>query len=287
MPRALLPRAPMIPATCVPWPCLSSPDPLPSTRSPPNRSSITPLRSSSRPLDGSLVFSHRLDFRSGWLLCTPVSSTATFAQLVRLFQALGRVDVVVGLLFDRVLLADARVVGVLGDADRRVVFDAQDAVAAAQPGPEILEADPLSGADRERPDETQPQSKPAAGAADDLLPARLVGVGAELHEQAADRGRLPAGLRKPVLAESDRAGGRRHPDHQKGERSQHDQTRRHAHDTTLPCRARCCQHRGRANTTADPVRGQPTWPTVAPGGRREVTLPTLHRRPYPEASPFR
>ena len=85
----------------------------------------------------------------------------------------GRVDVVVVLLFDRVLLADAGVVGVLGDADRGVVFDAQHAVAAAQPGPEIFEADPLSGADRERPDQTQPQSKPAAGAADDLLPARL------------------------------------------------------------------------------------------------------------------
>ena len=89
MPRSLLPRAPMIPATCVPWPCLSSPDPLPSTTSPPKRSSTTPLPSSSRPLDGSLVFSHRLDFRSGWLDCTPVSSTATFAQLVRSVQAPG------------------------------------------------------------------------------------------------------------------------------------------------------------------------------------------------------
>ena len=89
MPRSLLPRAPMIPATCVPWPCWSSPEPLPSTRSPPKRSSITPLWSSSLPLDGSLVFSHRLDFRSGWSVCTPVSSTATFAQLVRSFQAAG------------------------------------------------------------------------------------------------------------------------------------------------------------------------------------------------------
>jgi hypothetical protein len=40
----------------------------------------------------------------------------------------GRVDVVIVLLLDRVLLADARVVGALGDADRTVVLDAAHAV---------------------------------------------------------------------------------------------------------------------------------------------------------------
>ena len=97
----------------------------------------------------------------------------------------GRVDVVVVLLLDRVLLDDAWVVGVLGDADRAVVLDALHTVAAAQPGAEVLETDPRTGADRERPDLTQPQEHARPPARRTISSRRAsLGVAAELDEQA-------------------------------------------------------------------------------------------------------
>ena len=146
----------------------------------------------------------------------------------------GRVDVVVVRLLDRVLLADAGVVGALRDADRTVVLDPLHAVAVAQPGPELLEAHAGAAADGGRADQAQPQLHAAAGAADDLLQARVVRVAAELHEQAGDRGRLPASVREAILPEVDLSRRRRgRCGDQDGDGSDQDKTVRHAHAPTL------------------------------------------------------
>ena len=194
MPRSLLPRAPMIPATCVPWPCLSSPEPLPSTRSPPKRSSTTPLSSSSRPLDGSLVFSHRLPLRSGWLVCTPVSSTATFAQLVRSFQAPGA-----SMSWSSFCLIAycSLTPGSLAFLEMAIGPSSSTRCTRSLLRSRARRSSrltPSRGRDRERADQTQPQRAPAAGVADDLFAARVARVRAELHEQARDRRLLPARL---------------------------------------------------------------------------------------------
>ena len=113
------------------------------------------------------------------------------------------------LLLDGVLLADAGVVGVLGDGDRAVVLHALHAIAGAQSRAQVLEADPVAGRDGERPHQAQSQRQAAARVTDDPLPPRLVRVLPELDEQPRDRRRLPAGLRQPVLAELDPSDRRR------------------------------------------------------------------------------
>ena len=124
----------------------------------------------------------------------------------------GRVDVVVVLLLDGVLLADAGVVGVLGDGDGTVVFHALHAIAGAQSRPQLLEAGALAGRDGKRPHQAQSQRQAAARITDDPFPARLVGVLPELDEQSRDRRRLSARLREPILPELDACRGRRgHP----------------------------------------------------------------------------
>ena len=114
----------------------------------------------------------------------PVSSTATFAQLVRSFQARRRVDVVVGAVGQRVLLHEAGVVGVLGHRHRHVVLDAQHARRRPQALSQRLQRVPVADVDRSASHQTQPQAEATAGVADRAPP---VGVAARRGGTATSR----------------------------------------------------------------------------------------------------
>jgi hypothetical protein len=78
MPRALLPTAAMVPATCVPWPTGSVGSLSPSPKSQPRTSSTKPLPSSSTPLPAiSPGLTQTFAARSGCVWSTPLSTTAT------------------------------------------------------------------------------------------------------------------------------------------------------------------------------------------------------------------
>jgi hypothetical protein len=141
-----------------------------------------------------------------------------------------RVDVVVVLLLDRVLLAEAGVVGVLGDGDRSVIFDALHTVAAAQPGAQVFETHSRAGPDCERTDQSQPARGAAAGVADDPIATRVARAAAELHEQTRHRRLLPARLCQAILAERDCGGGRGDAGDQHGHRSEHEKAKPRAHN---------------------------------------------------------
>ena len=65
MPAPLFPSAPIVPATCVPWPLKSSGVLSFWTKSHPFVSSTKPLPSSS-PVPGGSLLTQMLSFRSGW-----------------------------------------------------------------------------------------------------------------------------------------------------------------------------------------------------------------------------
>ncbi len=75
-PSALLPRAPIVPATCEPCSLASSGTLSFETKSQPCVSSTNPLPSESPPPGGS-SFVQMLSARSGWSYATPVSITPT------------------------------------------------------------------------------------------------------------------------------------------------------------------------------------------------------------------
>ncbi len=192
-PRSLSPRAPMMPATCVPWPCLSSPEPLPLTKSAPKRSSTAPLPSSSRPLAGSLVFSQRLVRRSGWSSCTPVSSTATFAQLVRLFQAPGASMSWSFLCLIAYCSLTPGSSGLLKTATGPSSSTRSTRSLPRSRARRSSRRDAGARSHRRGAAREQPQQQAAARAVDGLLATLVVGVRAELDEQPGDRGDAPRG----------------------------------------------------------------------------------------------
>ena len=229
-PFLLLPFAPMIPATWVPWPCSSSPEPLPSTTSPPQRSSMTPLWSSSLPLDGSLVFSHRLPLRSGWLLCTPVSSTATFAQLVRLSHAAGA-----SMSWSSFCLIAycSTTPGSLGLFSMLIAVSSSTRCTRSLLRRRVRSSSRLTplrrptAAARTR---RRRCAELAARALDDLLEAGAARVAAELDEQPRDGRRRPVRPRQPIASEAHRGGGRRgQAGGQDDGGSERDEARRHVH----------------------------------------------------------
>ena len=93
IPTPLLPTAPMMPATCVPWPRSSAGLPEPVIALMPWTSSTYPLPSSSRPLPGiSPGLTQRLAARSGWSVRIPESITATITSAASVRRSQARVE---------------------------------------------------------------------------------------------------------------------------------------------------------------------------------------------------
>ena len=208
-PFLLLPFAPMIPAMWVPWPCIVIPGAL----------AVDHIPAPAVVDDAVVVVVLAVGRVLGVLpqIALEIGMVALHAGVehrhLRAARPLvprgGRVDVVVVLLLDRVLLDDTRVVGALLDADRRVVLDALHPIAVAQAGAERLEADPAPAADRGRADEAQalPELPPARWTIclrRALLVSRRNWTSSRVTGGAAPCGRASGSLRK-----SHRGGGRR------------------------------------------------------------------------------
>ena len=175
------------------------------------------------------MFSQRLVCRSGWSrLHTGVEHGHLRAARL-LVPGAGRVDVVVVLVLDRALLADAGVVGALEEGYRAVVLDAQHALAGAQPGPQILERDAGARLHRRERGSRAAQQHAAAPARPTSSSLRASSVwGRNWTSSRVTAGPCPP-VGQPVLQEVELGGRRRgDPRHQDRDESGHARERQPA-----------------------------------------------------------